>query len=194
MTKVITTLPYVFRDFPFHKGLIVGLQSQELYDTPCLTGLDTLQTTWVSSSYQLDFVKYATSVLNKGNTPTDTGFAISLYEFVIDISLVFFNFYSACQFELLLINLGSYFSKTSSAFNFSNSIGYVMYQWFQEETDSPIYALNSATYNYDPSTAGEKEKELVGFTLGAVIKQITSFNIPVYEVNAFGSVEQTKTV
>ena len=194
MSRVLALLPQSARDFNFQKGMIFGMQSQELTDTPCMEALSVMQTTWVASSYQLDFVQYASTVLNKGNTPTDFGFAISLWEFMSDVVLIFFNFYTECQFELMLINLGSFTSKTSSAFNFSNSVGYMMYQWYiykfsDSNAASPIKNLEDSTANFVYDSATDDEKYQFGRYLGAVVKQIFSFQIPVYQVNAFDSVE-----
>ena len=120
--------------------------------------------------------------MNKGNTPTDFGFAISIYEFMTDISLILFNLYSQCQLELMLISLGSFTSKTSSAFNLSNSVGYVMYEWYvwQDENSkgvasnamSPSNIKNiettTATLTYD--NADDTAKWTFGKEFGELVK------------------------
>ena len=125
--------------------------------------------------------------MNKGNTPTDFGFLISMYEFMTDISLILFNLYRECQLELVLINLGSFTSKTSSAFNLSNSVGYVMYEWYvyQDEvgkgtasdamSPSSIKNLEVTTETLSYDSASEVEKWNFGKNLGDLLKQITSF-------------------
>ena len=117
-----------------------------------------------------------------------------MYEFFTDITLVFFNFYTDCRFELLLISLGQLFSKSSSAFNYSNAVGFLMYEYFQNQAGSPIKDLDTATTNFVYASATDTDKQDVGKALGRVVSQLFSFQIPVYEVNAFQSVEQTKTV
>ena len=71
-----------------------------------------------------------------------------MYEFFTDVSLVMFNLYTECQLELALINFGSFTSKTSSAFNLSNSIGYVMFEYFNSkyfDTNEPSAIKNLET-------------------------------------------------
>ena len=70
------------------------------------------------------------------------GFLISMYEFVVDITLVYFNFYTDCKFELLLISLGQLLSKSSSAFNYSNAVGFLMYEYYNKQANSPIMLLD----------------------------------------------------
>ena len=113
---------------------------------------------------------------------------------MVDVTLIFFNFYSDCQFELALINVGNLTSKISSAFNFSNSVVYMMINWYSTDS-SPIRNLlmfftcqddtndvkgddascyrtnlndNFDAYNYE-------DKQLLGEYYGAVIKQLFSF-------------------
>ena len=154
----MAVIPQVWRDFPFQKGMVIGMQSQELDGTPCINSLASLQETWVSSYYQLDFTSYATAVFNKGNTPTDMGFLISMYEFVVDITLVYFNFYTDCKFELLLISLGQLLSKSSSAFNYSNAVGFLMYEYYNKQANSPIMLLDQSTANFVYASATDTEK------------------------------------
>ena len=122
MTDLLTVLPVLYNDFNFQRGIIQGLQEQNSTSSPCYTNTIKLQETAVSSKAQLDFLSYGSATVNKGNTPTDVGFAISIYEFFVDFGLVGFNFYTYCTFELLLISLSNIFSKSSTAFSFVSNV------------------------------------------------------------------------
>ena len=132
MSDFLSIAPNLVNSFDLQKGMVYGLLEQPTESSPCQTSLEALQTTFVSSQYQLQFDSYAGAVFAKGNTPTDTGFLLSMFEFLVDVSLVGFNFYNDCKIELLLIVLGSFLSKTSSAYNFGNNISYVLYNGFSD--------------------------------------------------------------
>lgn len=132
MTDLLAIMPNLVFNFDAQAGLVYGLLEQPTETSPCQESLEALQTTFVSSKYQLEFDKYASAVLLKGNTPTDFGFILSMFEFFVDVSLVGFNFYNDCKLELLMIVLGSFLSKTSSAYNFGNNMSYVVYNGYSD--------------------------------------------------------------
>jgi hypothetical protein len=84
----------------------------------------------------LTFATYASGTLSKGNTPTDFGFLNNIWEYFVDIALVGFNFYTDCTFELSLMALGNFFSKTSSAYNLGNNIAYILYNGYSNPTSN----------------------------------------------------------
>ena len=106
----------------------------------------------LSAQYQVDFNQYAAGVISKGNTPTDTGYVMSLFEFLVDLSLVGFNFYKDCNLELILIVFGSFLSKSSSSFNYVNNVSYVLLNMYTDKK-SDIALLNDLTVAYGKKIA-----------------------------------------
>ena len=97
MTQLLTVLPYIWKDWEFQQGLILGLSEIENPLSPCYVTLQTLEDTLLSAQYQVDFNQYARGVISKGNTPTDSGYITSIFEFLVDLSLIGFNFYKDCM-------------------------------------------------------------------------------------------------
>ena len=143
-------MPYLWNDFGYQRGVIQGLQEQASTSSPCYENTVLLQETAVSSKSQLDFLAYGAATLTKGNTPTDVGFAISSYEFFVDLTLIFFNFYTYCTLELLLISLSNIFSKASTAFSFVSNVSFQVVAVYQGGTDNtmPLYVLDGKTKAY----------------------------------------------
>ena len=147
MTQLMTVLPYIRKDWEFQQGLILGLSEIENPLSPCYVTLQTLEDTLLSAQYQVDFNQYARGVISKGNTPTDSGYITSIFEFLVDLSLIGFNFYKDCNLELILIVIGSFLSKSSSSFNYVNNMSYVMLQMYTDNS-SDISILNKLTIDY----------------------------------------------
>ena len=61
-----------------------------------------------SSGYAFEFAQYAQTAMAKGKTPTDGGFAVLIQEFGLDMGLLFFNVFTACYLENLLMLIGTF--------------------------------------------------------------------------------------
>ena len=123
-----------------------------------------------------EFITYAASALSKGETPTDMGFLITLFEAMTEFSLVYFNVYVDCYFELLLIAVGKITASNAGAGNFLLTVFTSTYEYFYNSTGN--------VKTLDDSLQGS-DLELIGKNLGAVIQELLTWSIPTYQVNAY---------
>ena len=97
-----------------------------------------------------EFTAYRVSTNASGSTPTDFGYMIHLVKLFQEFTLVFFNVYMSCYFELFLINLGRIFNSPSLA-------GNLIVTFLTEITDfffvgsGPSYELHVLIEGTDPA-------------------------------------------
>ena len=68
--------------------------------------------------------------MQKGSQASDAGYLLNLAENMIEFSIVFFNMYAMCYFELLLIQVGKLLNTSAGAGNFVSQIGYEIVEYY----------------------------------------------------------------
>ena len=95
----------------------------------------------LAQSADIDFSSFASSTIEKGESATDLAYLITLFTVYQEFSLVFFNVYADCYFELLLIQLGKITNNSAAAGNFLQTIAITLYETYAESTGN-LKALN----------------------------------------------------
>ena len=102
---ILAILPTLVNKFDFWSGFVLGMQEDPFDNTSqCYTSFAALKSTMESSN--LEFTNYKSSAGEKGETATDTGFFLHLAEIGQDFGIVWFNLYTFCQIEQILIQWG----------------------------------------------------------------------------------------
>ena len=78
----------------------------------------------------LGYAAYKSQTAFKGETATDTGFLIHLYSISQEFSLVWFNLYTYCYIELMLINIGRILNSSAQAGNLVTTLSFEMIDYF----------------------------------------------------------------
>ena len=101
MSGFIALLPNLVVSYNFWSGVVLGFQENTSDKTSyCFVSFDAIYNLLITSN--LEFSNYEAAAVFKGETPTDFGFLIHLFEIWQEISLVFFNFYADCYVDLFL--------------------------------------------------------------------------------------------
>ena len=104
-----------------------------------------------SSGYAFEFAQYAQTAMAKGKTPTDGGFAVLIQEFGLDMGLLFFNVFTACYLENLLMLIGTFTQNLAGAANYTTTIVYEAQAYVAGSEDSLLLAFerSMSAYYYD---------------------------------------------
>ena len=117
----------------FWDGLALGIQNDVTDEsTLCHVSYNALYT--LITTADLEFLTYAATTLSKGETPSDLGFFMQLFESMAEFQIVFFNVYSDCYIESLLIQLGKITNSNAGAGDFLVVVGTSLLEYFYLET------------------------------------------------------------
>ena len=100
-SNIVTRFPTLIFSETFYKGLVLGVQDAEVEDSNCYSSTIAMLT--LVQSADINFDSFASATIEKGETPTDFAYLITLAVVFQEFSLVFFNLYADCYFELLMI-------------------------------------------------------------------------------------------
>ena len=173
--SLIARAPELVYNKDFWDGFVLGAQDDNTdTSTMCYTSYNALYN--LVNTADIEFLTYAISAVNKGETPTDLGFLTSNFEALTEFSLVFFNVYSFCYIELLLIQIGKITASNSGAGNFLLTVGVSLYEYFYNGSGN-VTELDKALQGNDYG--------VIGKLLAAVVKELLDWQVPTYQVNTF---------
>ena len=122
----------------------------------------------------MDFDTYGTASLAKGDTATDIGYWIHLFEIMSSGLLVTFNVFEFCYTNLFLITLGQITNSSSIAGNFVTDLATVGIETCTGA--GPYFQLWGSLYD------GSTDEE-VGALFATVFTDIFNFEVPTFKVN-----------
>ena len=187
--NVLTILPELLFSNYFWDGMVQGVQDAETEESNCYNSVSAFLT--LIETADIGFQKFATSTTEKGGTATDAAYMMTLFNVMSEAQLVWFNLFTSCYFELLMIQVGKITNSSAAGMNFAQTIGITLYESYCEGTGY-LVQLNKAAATFDKgcsifdSTNCQTEHKNVGFYLGNIIKENMQWSVPTFKVNEFG--------
>ena len=78
----------------------------------------------------LSFFAYRSATFQRGEVATDMGYLFHIIEIMQGLSLVFFNMYSYCYVQTLVVNVGKVVNSPALAGNLGVTLGYELYSYY----------------------------------------------------------------
>ena len=131
--------------------------------------------------------------MDKGQTASDFGFAVSLFEFGADFTLVYFNMYEDCDVEALMQSVGQITNLAAIAGNFLITVALAIYDYLVDENPDSVFARIDAECAKKKVKEEQTEEEwfkehyeAIGIYCGNAMSTMFNFIIPIFKVNEYG--------
>merc|ERR1719181_1567079 len=121
---------------------------------------------------------------------------MTLFNVMSEAQLVWFNLFTSCYFELLMIQVGKITNSSAAGMNFAQTIGLTLYETYCEGAGF-LVSLNQVAATFDTSCDASTDEETgepvnetcydtyeeVGFYLGEIVKENMAWSVPTFKVN-----------